>query len=565
MILQKTKKLLQKPWATAWILTFLCMLISSFRPLYGDRDNYEIALVANKLFGGVSQDGYIMHLHPFLCRILELFSHIGTTDCFTLISSGMLFTGVWACANTIAEKKEDWHTRLLFEGLLVAVVTLQDLFHDNYTRWAAFLTAAGMVILLELIHQKVCHRKKIILAAFLLGSGMMWRDEAFFVFIPYIAVDVFMVFMSSQRDCRKETLKILGRILALPVLCILVLGITDACVKNSDKYSEAVAYDKARVSVVDYPMKEWEEVREKFSDVSENDYESVRNWFLLDTDEIDEQYLLKISKAGRERRFEISIQAFINMQKQVLIVFRNNQDLLYVGILLLILLVHSLLTDLAWYHKIEILCLYLGTDIIFLYFVYVGRAIDRSFIPAAYALLAFLCMLHLTENCKLKRELYQMVSNSVLWMLFIYFMCIEVKEGKWAVNQSVFSAEKNILEKYEDFCQREDLYIWSISEYSKNITSHFAEQGKLIPQEVLEHHIYSGAWTYGQVYYQEFLKSIDAENPMKAFLEREHTYYVGSDYDRILIYLQEHYDENVTAVQVGELEYLPVWQFSVLE
>ena len=563
MILQKVKEILNKPWAIACLLTFLCMVISSFRPLYGDRDNYEIALVANKVFGGASQDGYIMHMHPFLCSILEAVCSVRMADGFLLTGLGMLFIGVWICAYLIVEKQDTWQKRWLFGAILVAVVTVGDLFHDNYTRWAAFLSAVGLLLLLEMVHQKSYHQKKSILSALLLGSGMMWRDEAFLVFIPYLVFDVFMVFISSQKESGKETLKIIGRILALPVLCILVLGITDVCVKNSDKYKDAVAYDKARVSVVDYPMEKWEEVEEKFTNVSQNDYESIVGWVLLDTERIDEEYLLHMSENGRAREFELSIPSFVNMQKSVLSVFIDSLQLRCVGILLFVLLLHSLVADFSWYHKLEILCLYLGTDIIFLYFVYIGRPIERSFIPAAYALLASMCMLYLTENARIKNEMLRRAGYGVLCLLIAYSIYSEVKKGKWAVNQSIFTVQENIQKKYDDFSREDDLYIWYVKEYGENIVAHFSTQGKLIPQEILKHHIYSGAWTYGQVYYEEFLKSINAENPMKAFLERDNTYYVGRDNSRILLYLQEHYDENVTAVQVGEMEGLPVWQFSL--
>ena len=564
MASEKAGEILKKPWITACIVTLLCILLASFRPLYMDGDNYEIALVANKIYGGETQDGYIMHFHPILCGILELVGNIRSADCFTLTALVMLFAGVWVCTYLIAEHKSAWFERLLFCGVLFATVTVGDLFHDNYTRWAAFLTAVGLMELLVMIHQKIYNRKKAVLAAILLGCGMMWRDEAFLVFIPYIVFDIFMVFISAQKENRKNILKILGSILLLPVLCIGILGITDSYVKNSEKYRESIAYDKARVSVVDYPMKSWEEVKDDFSDVSENDYNSVNGWFLIDTEQINEAYLLKISEIGRERPFEINAQGIIEMQKTVLEVFNSNLGMQYLSSILILLFLFSMLSGFSWYHKLEIVCLYLGTDLIFLYFAYAGRAIDRSFIPGAYALLACMGVLYLTE-AQLEKKSDRMMKSILLCAIVCSYLNAEITEGSWTQGQSVFEVHENILNGYPQYCDGDNLYIWDLYVHCEYIMEYFALQGKLIPQELLSHHISEGSWIYGQVYFNEFLEERNAKNPARALLEREHTYYMARDCSNVLTYLKEHYHENVTATCIGEIENMPIWVFSVLE
>lgn len=70
---------------------------------------------------------------------------------------------------------------------------------------------------------------------------------------------------------------------------------------------------------------------------------------------------------------------------------------------------------------------------------------------------------------------------------------------------------------------------------------------------------------YGQVYFNEFLESRNAQNPVRALIERENTYYMARDCSNVLVYLQEHYNANVTVDYVGEIEYMPIWKFSVLE
>ena len=50
-------------------------------------------------------------------------------------------------------------------------------------------------------------------------------------------------------------------------------------------------------------------------------------------------------------------------------------------------------------------------------------------------------------------------------------------------------------------------------------------------------------------------------NPARALLERENTYYVAENEETMLVFLQEHYDEETIASQVGEIEGIPIWKF----
>ena len=58
---------------------------------------------------------------------------------------------------------------------------------------------------------------------------------------------------------------------------------------------------------------------------------------------------------------------------------------------------------------------------------------------------------------------------------------------------------------------------------------YFMPQGKLPDSEFLEHNIAAGDWTYGQVYYQNYLKRLGIPNPAKALEEQDHVIYVTGD------------------------------------
>ena len=77
----------------------------------------------------------------------------------------------------------------------------------------------------------------------------------------------------------------------------------------------------------------------------------------------------------------------------------------------------------------------------------------------------------------------------------------------------------------------------------------------------MEHNICAGLWIYHQVYFQNYLNRLGIPNPARALLERENTYYVAENEETMLVFLQEHYDEETIASQVGEIEGIPIWKF----
>ena len=57
------------------------------------------------------------------------------------------------------------------------------------------------------------------------------------------------------------------------------------------------------------------------------------------------------------------------------------------------------------------------------------------------------------------------------------------------------------------------------------------------------------------------LKEVNAENPAKALVERNNTYFVGQDSSFLLEYLREHYDNEIRVKRCGEINVIPIWSF----
>lgn len=561
------EKMFEKPkykGAAACWLTLLCVCTAFIQPLYnGDIDNYIMALVANKTFLGNEQDVYICYLHPILAKLMEgLHTVIPSADSFTLLANLMLFIAIWAAAYVLAHMVSNYYALLGCYSLIYVSVLMKDLFHYNFTRWAGFFGAVGALLLLKTFHQREDIKRWRIGASVLLSFGMMWRYETLLIFVPYVLFDAFIqvLFRAERKEERKQMIVYIAKTLALPVLCVVLLFVSDLAVRNSEKYREAIAYDNARSAVVDFHMEAWENVNEKLPGVSKNDYDSVRNWVLMDTERVDTQFLLNMSEAGKIPAYELSLQSLVAMQKAVISVFLESSMLMYTAVLLIILLGMVMLSNMAWFYKVEALVLCIGTDLIFLVFVYAGRAIERVYIAVLYALLVSVGVLLLTEAKEKQKIFVNLMKGALLGIIGIGILA-ELQRMDVTLEQSVFVANQDVNNLYEASCVGDALYIWRVGTYVNEPVASFMQQGKLLPAEFMQHNIYDGAWSYGQVYFTEMLEQIQAPNPMEALLARKNTYYVADDCNYVFTYLQENYKSDVMVEQVDEIDGIPVWEF----
>lgn len=543
-------------------LTLLCVLFAMKTPVYnGDADNYIMALVSNKLFTGVEQETYISYLNPVLCKIFEGIGFLfEAADSFTLTAVLMLLAAIAVSAYIIAYIGKNGYEIAGCYIVLMAIVVMRSLFNYNFTGWAGFLSATGAWIILLILHEKLKFRW-VIAAAILLSCGLMWRYEAVLVFIPYILLDaaVQILFVEKSGADRKNRLKKAAGIIGIPVICLSVLGFCHYRILNSEKYQEAKAYDDARCAVVDYPLQNWEDVKEELPDMTENDYNSIKKWILMDTERVDTEFLIAMGNAGQTEQSGFGLSDIIKMQKQVIGILLSTEYMLFLLGLAVLLFLAVMLSSAAWYYKLQTVFIYLGTDIICLFFVFAGRAIERVFILICYALLVSTGVLLLAKIQEGSRPFFWIKKGIAGFGML--GLCYGLMNTEFVHNQSVFTA-KNSTGTVE--YRENELYIWNIGAYVNTPMKRFASLGKLMPLEYTQHNIYEGAWVYGQLYFEQLLEEVEAENPMRALLEREDTYYTAFEYDHVLTYLQEHFDENTTVTCVGELEGIPVWKFMKL-
>ena len=170
----------------------------------------------------------------------------------------------------------------------------------------------------------------------------------------------------------------------------------------------------------------------------------------------------------------------------------------------------------------------------------------------------------LTEELTGERNRPLHTSAVILLAVFALASCVKtVSEADIQPKDSFMSARVGAAEEEYD---GDVLYIWTSKDSEK---ANHMEKGKLPTEERVRRNIPAGGWVYGQNYYKELLSGVRAENPMKALLYRENTYFVQNEknpqLDFFVRWLREHYAENTQAEVIGEPDGCTVWKFSVAD
>jgi hypothetical protein len=540
----------------ATFVTIVSLILCTIQPLYsGDIDNYAMALVANKLFAGPGQDGYIHYLHPILCKIFEVIHWLfPKADSFSLVAEIMLLMGIWWISFYLYITKKSNMELVVAYAVLFSFIAIENLFSDNFTRWAVFLCMVGMVTLLR---NGTGEKRYTAIGTFFVMLGVMWRQMVIYLYIPFLVLMLFIELIQKTKEERKNFLIYVLRMAVAPISCILVLAGIWYFVDHSEQYSQAIAYDNARSAVVDYPTKPYAQIADELDGITQNDYNAICNWFLMDTDFIDTSILEKIGAVAFQTEYSMTLHDLKLMMEQVMNRIVGNRHLLYLCVLLGILfLVGFFLMN--GYYKVEFILMFWGMDIMLLYLVYAGRAIERAFYPVIYATIVSVTSLLQNKKIKAGKIVYAVLLLIALSGIGYGIMKMSIK-----TNQSVWMAADGNIEL--ESLEQDNIYVWSCSSWTNTLVRKvYMEEGKLISESVMQRNLQEGNWFYGQVFFRQYMDMVGIDNPINVILQ-DNAYYVGDNCLFLLYYLQEHVDSNIQALQVDEILGTPVWQFCVLE
>ena len=556
-----------------FITLLLYFIFSISGRLYTFTDNITVAVVTGGMYGS---NNMCQYLHPLFCLIIKILNPIlPTADVFAVLMHMALLLGIFVMAymtieNTFRKPVNNWDIEdyIFFAVLLCAITYFVlgfKLFGVNYTVQSAGILAMGLITLFYArYHDK--SRRWIIAGTVLVLFGFLGRMEACLLFLPYIVLELSTEFV-RYRERLTRVKEGIRYFLPMMIVIIGLLG-SKALFLSIEPYKSDAAYNNYRTIAEDYPMETYGVTYKDFSEIDHSTYTMVTHWMLADTDLINEESLKKIAEIGSRNEFQATEQGIKGTFRDMKwMATKQDIHLIILIFLAFVLTLWSLIAVRSIWLKLEALLSFTGSFIILFYFAFRGRAPIRVWQCTLIACLTNLalvmiknrmCMRECMEKAAAKQsgesrqDLVKPHIVSTFSIVFQLFLCVVLYFGVGQVlaHSTVHEPANPLTARfgqddsgYEVTFEDDALYIWP--NWYSAIPDYFSKQDKLPTQRVIEHNIALGDWVYGQVYFRDFLKRIEADNPAVALLERPNTYLVEGQEDIFLEYMREHYGEDI--------------------
>lgn len=528
------------------VLTGICYFVFTFfSALYNDSDNIIVSMVVNGLYG---ENNICQYLHPFLCLMIKPFSKVFThTDVFLLLIHAMtvveifmlFYVGVSRWYGKTERDIED-HLQLAMNLFFVFFLSMGvNMWNANYTVQTASFIFTGLFLLLT--GSSKSHK---VIGSMLTVFGFLLRVEGALLFIPYLFLELLIICIEADKKCIKELFR---RI--LPCTIIITLILTGRFVFYSfEPYKTATLYNESRTTAVDFPMQDWGSIDPKPEGIDRTDYIAATGWVFADTEYINADSLKAMAVAGRRTAFKLNA-----MDKIIKEMWRRlTQTNLYMLLLFVLTVTYTIrnLVCCGNLRRVESVLAAAGGFVILLYFTCSGRAPTRVWIPVLLAADMVLMIADFKDK-KLSRvsPVFSLALCAILWFGI----------GQAAINFHFHSPTTalNSITSYEvtdnpyTYAKGDELFIWP-NWHSASLPAYYCSIGKLPTKDVIEHNIPDGDWVYGQPYYNEMLKRINAVNPARALLEREDTYLMEGYSETLISQMKEHYGNDIEVIEAGE-------------
>lgn len=550
----------QRQFSPKQIATFYLIIyefLSFLQPIYADTDSYILSLVVNKAYGNTNTT---IFMNPILCKIFEAIHNLlPYGDAYEIVGEILMSLAVWTIIYLTLV-----HTQNTYEKIALCLILTLALFwkeariYENFTDVAAFLTSVGIISLAIQVREKKKNIRFIIIGTILILAGMMWRQNAALLGLPFMFLDLIFFYFHNNGESKQRKIKEILKVYGLAWIGILFLyGVN---YWYNLQIPDAVAYNSARSALVDYHPIAYDQISNP--SFSKNDYDCMLNMILGDTEYITSNFLTKIAVASDPTK-----PNFLNFETFLYTIF----GLKIYCFSWLVLSIIALITIILFHKKdMKKVCLHFGLPYLGLFcicygFVYIGR-LTISVLAAIYMYALLITTVTFTYDYKStlewnKKDIKQgFFVITCLSLIFGYRIATMRKAESF---QASFMANYHSQEDINKWKGDTNIYFWDPYEFSTTFAKPFFEKGKLYPREALEKNIQLGEWTYNQPYFDEYLERIHIHNPMKTLLENDNAYFIGPEKsaEMLLLYYKEHFTVTTIKREIESEEIGSMWSF----
>lgn len=531
-------------------LCFICAIFSS--RLYPSMDNFTISTIVCGLYDDVGQCQY---LHPFLSRLLFRMSKlIPGADVFMLMGHLLIFLELlWLAVLTLRKEKSPLQLAITSAFFILITISVK-LFNVNYTVQAASFAATGLYTLFK-AQKRLGTWKDILTGLFFFSVALMWRKQAALLALPYLGLGSAAAIVDG--DLQRENRK---RILAAVLGCLVLTGVflqTDAAMNSDELHQLAHRYDRSRQRIEDYPIRSWKEICEETDgEITELDYIAASTWTLFDTERMNADRLEKMANLASTTAFPYTLKGVGGAILEGARMVRSDRTIAWMGLFLATLSLTGMAT-LPKVQRLEIVLCDMGTLIILLFFIMIGRAPEHLWKSILLMPLSLIGFLVYTSSTDQKSDC---VIYAVLMCLICGFALSIPRLELIASPQLALNARRNVDEsEYAQMKESDAIYLVSRLSWPK----YHQQNGKLPSKELMNHMVFTGDWTYGQTYHKSYLERLGIPNPAKALLERDDVFLAHQRPGLVLALLEARAGKPVEAEQIGTVADTPIYRISI--
>ena len=530
----------------------MCYFLFLFtNPIYYYSDNWMVSVVTSGYYG----NNQCQYIHPLLCIIVKALSDIlPKADAFTLLMHVAIFLSLMSISFlslnnflSIPRGKRSLrdYTLLIIEILALFYVSNElRIWNTNYNIQTAAVLSSGIIITFIAYYE---NRSNIwiICGTLLTTYGVMLRKEVAYLFFPYIILTSIVTYLDEEREKKKSLLKCI-----LPGLIIItVLILLSNILYLYEPYRVSAEYNRYRTLVVDYPMKGWDQLENPVFSMS--DYKAATEWFFGDTEKMSVQILKKIADAGSKNEYSwFDIDLIVRAMWST--VARIDIYTFLMFLISIIIATKNIFFGTSRWTRVDTILALAGSATILYFFTARGRAPLRVWQPVLFAQNAVLIVSAFRERKKTRKLLHRRSDFTMLTSLFIimWFGAGQfIAHAELRKPQSILTARADVNDTiYEKTYVGDNIYLWD--NWHAGISIYFMKIGKLPTQRVIDHNLSTGDWTYGQVYYNDYLTRIGLSNPAKGLVYRDHTYLINGSDTVIIDYLRDHYGDDLEMAEV---------------
>ncbi len=256
--MKKLKQKLSNPIVFSLTVNTIVLLISVllFHPFFEENDDAFLALIAEGAYG--MRESHLIYVNCVLGRFLTLlYSALPAIRWYSVLQYTFLFLAYCAVTAILCRRRN---------GKLLSVLLLLCTFYESYvslqyTKTAAFVTAAGFVLLFESLRTKKTDGSVtvtlIVIGDLLLLYGALLRSSAFLLASAlWLCVGLYELYRLYQEFGKACFLKKLlsGVVVFVPILCLVFLLFAfDRHVYQLDEnWNAFMEYNDTRTELLDY-------------------------------------------------------------------------------------------------------------------------------------------------------------------------------------------------------------------------------------------------------------------------------------------------------------------------